>query len=242
MKRDCIIVGFIILFLFMIYNYHNNKVTEVYLSGKVVGFNTEGMMEQTSESNSRIINTSYKSIGTITFIKNTGDYGALGHSVQGCNLGECYEIKFENIEKSKANNVGSIIADLDEDSKIGCVLKNSEYGIFGSVDNINAQKQIKIQTASRYEIEKGTAYIYIDFDGKGLKKYEIEINGINYFAFTKNIKITITSEELIKKCGGIVQGMSGAPIVQNGKLVGAINSVDIENPVQANGIFIDKMI
>lgn len=82
MKRDCIILGFIVLFLFMIYNYHNNKVTEVYLSGRVVGFNTEGTVENIYEKNNGTINTSYKSIGTITFIKNTGEYSALGHSAR----------------------------------------------------------------------------------------------------------------------------------------------------------------
>lgn len=242
LERNLMILGFIVLFIFMIYNYYDNKRTEVYLTGKVVGFNTENIIEDIQAKNSKSVNTSYKSIGTMTFIKSTGEYAALGHSMPGQNFGECYEIQFEDIKKSTENNIGRIIADIDEESKIGYFSKNSSYGVFGTVDNISTHRYKRIQTASRYEIEKGTAYILIDFDGTGIKEYEIEIEEINHLSFTKNIRISVKSEELIRKTGGIVQGMSGTPIVQNGKLIGAVNCVDIDNPLQAHGIFIDKLI
>ena len=242
MKRNLMIFGFVVLFLFMIYNYYDTKVTEVYLTGKVIGFNTEDVINETYTKSTKSVNASYKAIGTMTFIKATGEYVALGHSTSGDNNGECYEINYACIQKSKEGNVGKIIADLDEDSKIGDISKNSMYGVFGTVDRIGAHKSKKIKTASRYEIEKGTAYILIDFDGTGIKEYEIEIEGINHLSFTKNINISVKSEELIEKCGGIVQGMSGTPIVQNGKLIGAVNCVDTDNPLQAHGIFVDKLI
>lgn len=242
LERNFMILGFALLFIFMIYNYYDNQVTEVYLTGKVVGFNTENIVENIQKQDSKSVNASYKSIGTMTFIKSTGEYAALGHSMPGYSFGECYEIKYEGIRKSTESNIGRIIANLDEDSKIGYISKNSNYGVFGSIDNINTHEYRRIKTASRYEIQKGTACILIDFDGTGIKEYEIEIEKINHLSFKKNIKISVKSEELIKKSGGIVQGMSGTPIVQNGKLIGAVNCVEIDNPLQAYGIFIDKLI
>ena len=242
LERNFMILGFVILFLFMIFNYYDNKITEVYLTGKVVGFNTENIIEDMKTGDNKSIHASYKSVGTMTFIKSTGEYAAVGHSMPGYDFGECYEIKIQDIKKGTESNTGRIIANLDEDSKIGYVSKNSSYGVFGTVDNIGTHEYKRIKTASRFEIEKGTAYILIDFDGTGIKEYEIEIEGINYLAFTKNINISVKSEELIRKTGGIVQGMSGTPIVQNGKLIGAVNCVDIDNPLQAHGIFIDKLI
>ena len=75
-----------------------------------------------------------------------------------------------------------------------------------------------------------------------MKQYEIEITGINFFSFTKNLKISVKSPELIEKTGGIVQGMSGSPIIQNGKLIGAVNCVNVNNPLEAYGVFVDKLI
>jgi len=79
-------------------------------------------------------------------------------------------------------------------------------------------------------------------DGENLESYKVEIVGINYLQSNKNIRIKITDEKLIKETGGIVQGMSGTPVMQNGKLIGAINCVNVNNPQDAYAIFIDKII
>lgn len=225
-------------------SYYESKVTEVYLAGKVVAFDLEDVSSN-MVSSGLVVNASYQSIGTMTFIKQNGDFAALGHPITE-NVdtveGECYEIQINSIQKSTKNRVGQIIAEVDEDSEIGNVYKQSNCGIFGTVDNISNNEYKKIQTENRYNVETGAAYILIDIDGTGLQEYEVEITGIDFFSYTKNLRISVTSQELIKKTGGIVQGMSGTPIVQNGKLIGAINSVDISSPTKAYGIFIDKLL
>lgn len=100
----------------------------------------------------------------------------------------------------------------------------------------------KIKTENRFNIKKGDAYILLDIDNSGLKKYDVQIDEINYLFSTQNIGIKVTSEALIKMSGGIVQGMSGAPLIQNGNLIGAINCVNINDPLDAYAIFIDKLL
>ena len=90
---------------------------------------------------------------------------------------------------------------------------------YGNFNNLYGDYQ-SIQTENRFKIKTGTAYILINVDGYGIQKYEVEIKGINYIAFNRNIRIQVTSDELIKLSGGIVRGMSGAPLIQNDKLIG----------------------
>lgn len=244
MKKAIYVLGIIVVLITLSYIYYESKETEVYLTGKVVGFVLESKQNSTIYTGKQVY-TSSEAIGTMTFIKENGEFSAVGHTLTGQNRnseGECYGVDFLKIQKSRESNVGRIVASIDNESKLGYVSKDSNYGVFGTVENISIARYKKIRTENRYNIRKDTAYVLIDLDGKGIKQYEIEITGINYLAFAKNINITVTSQELINKTGGIVQGMSGAPIVQNGKLIGAINSADIQNPLCGYGIFIDKLI
>lgn len=245
MKKTILIIGLIIMFILLNYNYYENKTTEVLLSGQVVGFNIKNIEENVEENNKLTVQTSSKSVGTMTFIKENNEFVALGHTMSGEETeldGECYEIRFEDVIKSTNNRAGRIIAEIDEKAKIGEVYGDSDYGIYGKVENILTEEYKKIKTANRYDINKGQAYVFIDLDGSGLKSYEIEITDIDYLSSTQNIRISVKSEELIELTGGIVQGMSGAPIVQNGELIGAINSVNVNNSLDAYAIFIDKLI
>lgn len=244
MKKTIYALCIIVAVIALSYSYYESKETEVYLTGKIVGFDVETIQGNTNYT-AKQLNTSSNGVGTMTFIKPNGEFAALGHSLTGgktTTQGQCYGVEFSRIQKSTENGVGKIVASLDNNSKIGYVSKDSNCGVFGTVENVSFEKYKKIRTENRYEVKKGTAYILIDLDGKGIKQYEIEITGLNYFASTKNINITITSKDLINKTGGIVQGMSGAPIVQNGMLIGAINSVDVQYPLNGYGIFIDKLI
>ena len=101
------------------------------------------------------------------------------------------------------------------------------------------KKEFYIKQIAKEEYDNGniTKQCY-----DAMMKYEVEITGINYLSFTRNLKITVKSPALISKTGGVVQGMSGTPIVQNGKLIGAINAVNTENPINAYGVFIDKLL
>lgn len=243
MKKVLYVLGIIIILISISYSYYESKKTEVFLAGRVVGFDLEYNGAGIHNTKGNNLYTSSKTVGTMTFIKQNGEFAAVGHGITGKkSAGECYSVNFENIQKSGANSVGKIVASIDSSSKIGNISKESSYGVFGTADNISTQRYKKIKTENRYNIKNGTAYILIDFDGTGIKQYEVQITGINYFAHTKNIKISVTSQELINKTGGIVQGMSGSPLVQNGMLIGAINSVDIENPQEGYAIFIDKLI
>lgn len=245
MKKS-IIIGVTILLIFLgIYHYYDNKKTEVYISGRLIGFELQDIKENIN--NDKIINTSSKSIGTITFIENNSTkFAAFGHSILQNNnthslVGNCYQVEFDHIEKATQNETGKIIAKLNKQEQVGSLNTENKYGIYGNLLNSIQDEQL-ISTENRFNIKKGTAYILLNIDSTGLKKYEVQINQINYFASNQNIKIEVKSEELIKLSGGIVQGMSGAPLIQNGKLIGAINCVNINNPLDAYAIFIDKLL
>lgn len=172
------------------------------------------------------IPTAAKRIGTVTFIKEDSyEFVALGHSTlhsDSSNLkktyikGSCYDVNLEGIEKGKRNEVGGIVASLETDKEIGNIYYDSSYGIFGEMNYIKDDYQ-EVETACWYDVRKGKANILANVDGKGLKSYDIEITGINYINGNKNIEVKITDKELIAKTGGIVQGMSGTPVMQNRK-------------------------
>ena len=227
------------------YYYCDNKKAEVIISGMVIGFDIQNSEE--NDKNNKIMKTSSKSIGTITFIKeDTHEFSALSHSISKSNNninfdGNCYSINFDYIEKSSNNNPGKIIATINRNDKIGTLNNQNHYGIYGKIEKLVINPS-KIKTENRFNIKKGDAYILLDIDNSGLKKYDVQIDEINYLFSTQNIGIKVTSEALIKMSGGIVQGMSGAPLIQNGKLIGAINCVNINDPLDAYAIFIDKLL
>lgn len=227
------------------YYYYESQKTEVIISGKVIGFDIPNVEE--NSKNNKLVKTSTKSIGTITFIKeDSHEFSALGHPISQLNNninfnGNCYNINFDSIEKASPNTAGKIIANINKDEKIGVLNSCNQYGIYGKIENIKQNFQ-KIETENRFNIQKGEAYILLDLDNQDLKKYDVQVEEINYLLPNQNIRIKVTSEELIKISGGIVQGMSGAPLVQNDKLIGAINCVNINNPLDAYAIFIDKLL
>ena len=230
-----------------IYYHYDRKTENVFLSGKVIGFNLTNIKDVADGNESDMVKTSSKSVGTITFIKrDNSNFAALGHSISGekenINLqGNCYEIEFDYIKKAKQNKTGKIIAEIKEENKIGEINNSNQYGIYGKITDAE-KEMVSIDTGNRLNIKNGIAYILINLDGQGLKKYEVEITEINYFAATQNIRIKVKSQELINLSGGIVQGMSGAPLIQNDKLIGAINCVNINNSLDAYAIFIDKLL
>lgn len=192
--------------------------------------------------------TSSMKIGTITFIKpETREFVALGHSTiknqskKSKIIGSCYDIELEGIEKGTKEAIGSIVATSDKNNQIGYIYYDSNYGIFGKVEQIEKNYPI-VETACWYKVKKGNATILMDLEGKGLESYEVEIVEVNYLHKNKNIKLKVTDKKLIEKTGGIIQGMSGTPLLQNGKLIGAINYVSAQDPSIAYAIFIDKLI
>ena len=188
-------------------------------------------------------------IGTLSFIDpNTKLYGALGHEIIESTTGEIlktnngsiYKSSVINIDRSENGNPGSKIADLKLESKKGTIFENTNKGIFGNyVDNLPNKKTYKV--ANPNEIKIGPATIHTVLDGEEIKEYTINIIKINK-EDTKNILFEITDEELITKTGGIIQGMSGSPIIQENKIIGAVTHVVVDNPIKGYGIFITKML
>jgi len=188
-------------------------------------------------------------VGTLSFIDpNTKLYGALGHEIiesttgeiLKTNTGNIFESSVIDIERSENGNPGSKIADLKLENKKGTIFENTNKGIFGKyIGNLPAKKQYKV--ANLNEIKIGPATIYTVLDGEDIKEYTINILKINKEE-TKNILFEITDKELLEKTGGVIQGMSGSPIIQGDNIIGAVTHVVVDNPTKGYGIFITKML
>ena len=185
----------------------------------MIGFEIDDII--TTEDSNELVPTSNMKIGTITFIKpETNEFVALGHSTlkdknkKVVVLGSCYEAILTGIEKASEGETGSIVAMSDTNNQIGYIYYDSNYGIFGKVNGIEEEFE-EVDTACWYNVRKGRANIIMSLGEEENKSYEVEITDINYIDSNKNIKVKITDKELLEKAGGIVQGMSGTPLMQN---------------------------
>lgn len=188
--------------------------------------------------------------GTLTYIDpETKIFGALGHEIIESNSSKIVEIKsgsiFRNyitgIEKSKVGYAGSKNAKFYYDTKYGSIIKNTNVGIYGLYEVALPQKST-LKVASDDEIKIGNAKIATVLDKENIKYYDIKITKIDEESSIKNIYFEITDEELLSKTGGIVQGMSGSPIIQDEKIIGAVTHVIVDNPKTGYGLFISKML
>lgn len=193
-------------------------------------------------------------IGMITFIKKDGTFGALGHGITDIDTG--YLMKIRNgsilqtevisIVKGNRGEPGELIGviDYENNTKIGTVNKNTHKGIYGKIDMIPeyAAKNCQVEIGMKEQLEEGKAVIQSAIDGQ-LTQYEIEITNIDKNSEdNKGIVFKVTDEKLLNKTGGIVQGMSGSPILQNGRIVGAVTHVFVNDPTKGYGIFIENML
>lgn len=191
------------------------------------------------------IQTEICGLGTVTYTKQDGSFGALGHAVGidgGCaevSGGEVYNCKLLGIQKGARGEAGAIKGSLDKKSKIGCVYENRRCGIFGEIE----ENGILYNVASKAEVTCGRAMICSEVSGKR-EFYDIEIIKSNNLSSDeeKGLVIKIRDKRLLALTGGIVQGMSGSPIIQNDKIVGAVTHVFINDPTRGYGIFIDNML
>lgn len=198
------------------------------------------------------VKDSITGIGTLSFIDpNTRKFGALGHEIIESNTGKILEIKdgkiFEsnvtNIERSENGNPGSKTADLKLNNEQGIISENTSSGIFGDYTaTLPDKKQYKV--AQVKDIKKGKATILTVVDGNQIEEFEINILKINKDSNqkTKNILFEITDSRLLEKTGGIIQGMSGSPIIQGDFIIGAVTHVVVDNPKNGYGIFITNML
>lgn len=181
-------------------------------------------------------------IGTLTFVNlNTNKYGALGHSVSDAlNNGQLYDSSIKGIKKAVKGVPGEKYATLSNDN-IGTINVNSDIGIFGEYKKTSTNPIVNV-VKNEY-IEKGKAQIVTVISGNIIKKYDIEIIEVNKQEEIgiKGIKFKVIDEELISEAGGIVQGMSGSPIIQNGNLIGAVSHVVVKDPLCGYGVFAEWM-
>ena len=196
------------------------------------------------------VKDSITGIGTLSYIDpETKVFGALGHEIIEANTNSLVEIRsgiiFRNyitgIEKSASGVPGSKNAKFYYDTVYGKILKNTNVGIYGLYENEMPDKEL-YEVGNPEEIKIGDASIYTVLDGENINEYSIEITKIDETSDIKNISFVINDPELIDKTGGVVQGMSGSPIIQNDKIIGAVTHVVIDNPVTGYGIFITTML
>lgn len=190
-------------------------------------------------------------IGTITFFNpSNSSVAALGHPITDVDTGEimpildgqAVETTVTSVTRSTSSETGSICCDFSN-KEIGELSKNTTHGIYGSyTDKTDLSKCCEYEVALPQEVQKGFCQIITTVDENGPKVYSAEITKINQNDDEKNMVIKITDDELIKITGGIVQGMSGSPIIQNGKLIGAITHVIVNNPLKGYAVFAQTML
>ncbi len=191
-------------------------------------------------------------VGTVTFYeKNSSEFAALGHAITETSLNYILPITSGGITKTQIMSIkkgvskipGELKGSISNDT-IGQIYINTQNGIFGVVENKEIfENNELIDICPKESIQIGKAYIYVTLDDNKKEKYEIQIEKIFLNSEgNKNMAIKITDKDLLEKTGGIIQGMSGAPIVQNSKLVGAITHVFLDDPTQGYACFIENMI
>lgn len=193
-------------------------------------------------------------IGTLTYVEPNGTFGALGHGISDADTGERLEISdgdlyradILSIRKGTAGTPGELrgVINYREENWIGTICGNSQYGIRGQMEpGKYTESMKKIPTGLKQEIQTGKAEIRCDI-GDGIREYQCEILEIDSNARDTNkcFVLRITDDDLLSRTGGIVQGMSGSPVLQNGKLIGAITHVFVNDPTKGYGIFIENMM
>ena len=195
-------------------------------------------------------------IGTVTFYdKSTGSFAALGHGIQDIDTGELVEISsgefvtadILDIEKGQKELPGRIEGTIENGEKIGEIYSNTDFGVYGTTSNtkvLEISEMQEIEVASRSEIEAGKASIICTLEDGKREEYEIEIQKIyiNNNENNKSMVVKVKDERLLEKTGGIIQGMSGSPVIQNGKLIGALTHVLVSDPSKGYALFADTMV
>ena len=195
-------------------------------------------------------------IGTATYYDpGTGEIATLGHGIVDRDTDKLITIEsgklltstITKIQKGEKGNPGEIKGIINDNQTIGSINLNTDFGIYGNLKEINTlgiDKNNSLEIALKNEIKTGEATILLALEDEIRKEYKIEIKKIykNNTEDNKSMLIEITDEKLIEKTGGIIQGMSGAPIIQNGKFIGAITHVLVNNPLQGYAVFGEIMI
>lgn len=194
-------------------------------------------------------------LGTLTYVDSNGEFGTLGHAISDADTGKIIEVetgtlytaRIWSVIKGKEGDPGEVIGSINYDEKndIGVIEDNMNIGIYGEANEqiFAFVDKVYMEVAYKQDVKEGTAYIR-SFVGEEIKDYEINIFNLNYADLSKNkgIEFEVVDEELLNITNGIVQGMSGSPIMQDGKIIGAVTHVLVNNPERGYGIFIEHML
>jgi stage IV sporulation protein B len=189
-------------------------------------------------------------IGTISFFTSDLKYFvALGHSINDVDTNKPYEVRTGILQKVDINgadmgiknNPGELVGILS-DKVVGNIIKNDNFGIFGELKDKTFPQKSKVGILKKNKVKLGKAKILSTISQKGAQEFDIEIVKVSDNNDNKDFIIKITDELLLDKTGGIVQGMSGSPILQNGKMLGAVTHVMLSDPKKGFGISIEKML
>lgn len=193
-------------------------------------------------------------VGTLSFyIPETGKFVALGHGIVDSDTNTLIEIDYGeitttdivSITKGIPGSPGEVRGVISDD-EVGYINENTEFGLFGNIQDISLldldEKNVKL--ALRDEIEIGSAVILSDIEGNGVKEYEVQIEKVylNNNEDNKSFVVRVTDDNLINATGGIIRGLSGSPILQNGKLIGVVTNVLVSDPKVGFGVFADLML
>lgn len=189
-------------------------------------------------------------LGTLTYYDPaSASYGALGHGINDVDTGELMPVhrgdimsaEVVDVVKGSGGTPGELCGKIDGENILGTIVLNTDCGVFGSLEQ-GVQGQ-ELPTASESEIVLGPASILSNIAGSEVKEYGIEICRVyRNTPDSRSVMIEVTDPELLEATGGIVQGMSGSPIIQNGKIIGAVTHVLVNDPTRGYGISIEKML
>ena len=189
-------------------------------------------------------------LGTVTYYDpQTGAFACLGHGVNApegdllkLKTGSAYTARIFSVKKGKAGAPGQLSGSITSPTAVGSLQQNTQQGVFGKLTQPIPGDALPTATAA--EIKTGAATIRSTVGGETLREYSVEILKIypNTSGRTRNLLLKVTDPELLQATGGIVQGMSGSPIIQDGKLVGAVTHVLVNDPTRGYGIFIENML
>ena len=233
----------------------NEKITVTALRGKnemSFSFKPTLSTEDNSYKTGIFVKDSTSGIGTVTFINPvTGAFGGLGHGICESSSGRLVslskgivmDVSINGVVKGKIGTAGELKGSFNA-KKIGSLSRNSSNGVFGviSLNSVNPPEE-KMHVCPKEEIQEGEAYIWCTLDESGPQKYKVLISDIDTTSSTvKNFRVKVCDPSLLSKTSGIVQGMSGSPIIQNNRIIGAVTHVLINDPTQGYGIFIENML
>ncbi len=213
-----------------------------------VSFNSEYSISEGKFKAGIWIRDSSAGIGTVTFCTRDGFFASLGHAV--CDIdtkdvvpisqGECTDVSITGYSKGVTGKAGELCGVL-ESERTGEIYSNGDSGVYGKFDNVASGQTFPV--APKKYVVPGEAYIYTTLENNVMEKYKVSIISIDSDSpDNKNLVVEITDPVLLEKTGGIIQGMSGSPIIQNGMLVGAITHVLVDNPAKGYGIYAETML